>query len=76
MRIHELLNGLRTPISNEESRLVAKIRDNKEPMRRAKLDEREQEVARLLVNKGVLTRTKKDGKLYYQVSSANSIGRI
>jgi hypothetical protein len=80
MRIHELLNGLRTPLSNEESRLVKKIKnhceEHDEPFFRATLDEREQEVAKNLVSRGVLTRTKKDGKICYKVCSASSVWRI
>ena len=76
MKMHELSAGVRTPVSNEENLLMRKIYRHKNLMRRRRLDEREIELANQLVRRGVLTRTQKDGKLYYSVDTSDPIWRI
>lgn len=75
MKLFALAQGFHTLLSNEEQSLVTKI-DAHEIMLKRHLDEREREVARGLVNKGVLTRLSHNNKLAYQVCSANSIWRM
>jgi|GEM_PF-6401179 len=64
MRWIEVLGGLRMPINNEESKLVDKIDESKE-FDKEKLSEREQELARNLVSRGVLNRFSNDDSIVY-----------
>lgn len=76
MKIHDLSSGIRTQVSNEETLLMKKIYKHNNLLRRAALKDREKEVARQLTQRGVLTRTRKEGKLYYSVDTTKSIWRI
>jgi hypothetical protein len=71
MKFVEITGGLAVPISNEEMLVMERVKSNPEPLPRRKLDEREQELARRLVFRGVLDRTKIDGQLCY---TYNDIG--
>lgn len=64
MKIVEILNGLQVPITNEEADILKKFNEA-EVIPRSELDEREREVANSLVNKEVLNRRAKDGKVTY-----------
>jgi hypothetical protein len=64
MKIIEILNGLQVPITNEEADILKKFNEA-EIIDRAELDEREREVANSLVNKEILNRRAKDGKVNY-----------
>lgn len=75
MKIIEL-SAWRTPVSNEENLLIDKITSNGGSIRKSKLDEREQVVAKNLVARGVLTRTRQEDKLYYCVDDPEDIWRI
>jgi hypothetical protein len=71
MRYHEIASGLRLPVSGEEQELL-----NKAPFEIDDLDERDAEVARLMVGRGVLHQTRKDdGGIIYKDSSAKDIWR-
>lgn len=64
MRIVEIMGGIKTPITNEESEVLDKIKDN-ESIDKSDLTEREIILANQLVIKNVLYRRHKDGKIEY-----------
>ena len=65
MKIVELLNKLSLPITNEESDVLGMFSEKSE-ISKSELDPRAQVVANQLVNKDVLYRNTKDGKVYYR----------
>ncbi len=66
MKIVELLNNIRVPITNEESDVLGKFRESNLVLKKD-LDLREQVVANQLVNKDILLRTKnQDGKIAFK----------
>lgn len=64
MKIVELLNNLRLPITNEEADVLSKFRETQK-IPRSDLNEREIYIANQLVNKDVLIRKNQDGKISY-----------
>jgi hypothetical protein len=76
MKVWDLLSGVRTWLTNEENILVKNIEHNGGSVLKSMMDERERIVARGLVNKGVLTRRKKSGKLVYALQKADQLWRI
>ena len=66
MKFIEIAQGVLQPISNEESVVLERVRgsENGVCLRRA-LNEREQEIARQLCQRGVLTRLHSQGHIYY-----------
>jgi len=73
MRYHEISSGFRVPISNEERAMLTKVGKNG-IAEDALTDEREQEVARMMLLRGLLNKKRdKDGKLVYQQNSINDI---
>ncbi len=66
MKIVELLNNIRVPITNEESDVLGKFHESNLVLKKD-LDLREQVVANQLVNKDILLRTKnQDGKIAFK----------
>lgn len=66
MKILELINNIRIPITNEESDVLGKFNES-ELIPKATLDPREQLVANQLVNKDILLRVKnQNGQLAYK----------
>lgn len=65
MKIVELVNHIRVPITNEESDLLGKFHDE-ELVEKSKLSLREQQIANQLVNKDILLRKNQDGKITYK----------
>lgn len=66
MKILELVNHVRIPITNEESDILGKF-EEREMILKSSLDLREQHVANQLVNKDILLRLKdQSGKLAYK----------
>jgi len=74
MKYKEIVGNLRIYISNEEDALISKIEEN-QFITKSSLDEREKELARLLVSKGVLNRVKRDETTTYVVNSSQDIIR-
>ena len=72
MRFIEILGGFNTPISNEENRLIEKIRKSA----KSKLDEREQELARLLVGRGIIVQHVDGESIKYTVNDPQEIWRM
>jgi hypothetical protein len=64
MKIVELVNNIKLPVSNEEHDLIMMFR-NKNQLDRKELNERQVQIANNLVNKDVLYRTNQDGKITY-----------
>lgn len=76
MRFREIRGGIQIPVSGEEQDLIELIESQEgEFIKRKDLDERQREVARKMVSRGVLERTQRDGSLYYVVSRLDDIWR-
>jgi len=65
MKIVELLNHIRVPITNEEADVLGMFAES-EVIEKTKLSEREQHIANQLVNKDVLLRKNQNGKITYK----------
>jgi transcription initiation factor IIE alpha subunit len=65
MRIVELINNIKLPITNEEAEVLDMLNDRKE-LRKSDLDERQQLMANQLVNKDVLYRISENGRITYK----------
>jgi hypothetical protein len=65
MKIIELLNNVRLPITNEEADVLGKF-DKSQKIAKKDLDQRQIYIANNLVNKDVLQRKKENGKVYYR----------
>ena len=66
MKIVELVNKVSLPITNEESDVLGQFQE-KPVIRKAELNEREQELANSLVNKDILLRQKnEEGRIIYK----------
>ncbi len=74
MRYFEIAGGIRMPISEEETALLDQAKDNL--VEDSELDERNQEVARKMVSRGLFNRLSKDGKIYYAANGLEDIGRF
>jgi hypothetical protein len=75
MRFHEISSGVRLPVFAEEQAILDKIVDGSHLLKSA-LSEREQEVARLMVSKGLLDRRKGNEGIYFVANTANDLWRI
>ena len=73
MKFIEIRGGLLQPVSNEENILIEKVRGYDSPLPRSQLDAREQEVARMLVSRGLLTRIRVEDKLCFTVNDLDEI---
>ena len=72
MKIKELLNGIRVPITNEEADVLRKI-SNKGSILKSELSEREQLLANNLVTKDIVSRKKNaDEKIVYCDKTKNN----
>jgi hypothetical protein len=65
MKIVELVNKIRLPITNEEADILGQF-DGGKRIAKEDLDPRQLVVANQLVNKDVLFRKNEDGKVYYK----------
>jgi hypothetical protein len=65
MKIIELLNKVRIPITNEEADILGKFNE-KATIAKEDLDQRQIVVANSLVNKDVLNRKNENGKIHYK----------
>jgi hypothetical protein len=65
MKIVELLNNIRLPITNEEADILGKFHES-EKLAKKDLDDRQKIVANHLVNKDVLIRRNENGSIYYR----------
>lgn len=58
MRFVEIRGSTLLPVSNEELLLIEKVKGAVEPLTNSMLEEREREVARVLVQRGALNRVR------------------
>ena len=65
MKIVELLNKIRIPITNEEADVLGQFDENKQ-IAKEQMTARQSLIANQLVNKDVLFRKNDDGKIYYR----------
>jgi len=65
MKIIEITNNIRLPITNEEADLLAKF-EGPQYIAKSEFNERQQLIANQLVNKDVLLRRNQDGKIFYK----------
>jgi hypothetical protein len=65
MKIVELVNKVRLPITNEESDILGKFHESAE-LQKQDLSPREIILANQLVNKDVLYRKNDEGRIYYK----------
>ena len=66
MRYVEFKNGIQTFVTREEQELLIKL--NGSPIAKKDLTERENQVAKRLAEKSILTRQKNNDSIYYRVS--------
>jgi len=71
MRYREVASGLRIPVSGEEQELLDK--SDHGVIAKDDLDERDAEVARLLVSRGVIVQYRHKDQVFYHISSPNDI---
>ena len=76
MRFIEIAGNLITPVSNEELIICEKIKSYGQPFPKNKLDEREAELARLLVKRGILNRSIFEDKIVFDYNFEKDIGEI
>ena len=65
MKIVELVNKIRLPITNEEADVLGRF-DQDPKIEKSDLTPRQHFIANQLVNKDILFRKNNDGKIYYQ----------
>jgi hypothetical protein len=65
MKFIEIAGSILQPVSNEENILLEKVKEYQKPLPKESLTEREKELAKNLVNRGILTRVKMQDKLYF-----------
>ena len=65
MKFIEIRGGILQPVSNEENIILERIKGHGEPLPKSLLNYREQEVARNLVHRGLLTRSVIENKLCF-----------
>lgn len=75
MKFVEITGGLVVPISNEEMLVMERVKSNPTPLRRNELNERQNELARQLVFRGVLDRAKIDGHICYSYNDVIDMER-
>jgi hypothetical protein len=76
MRFREFQGGIQMPVSLEEEALIKKIDDSKEGItEKDNLDERELELARKMVSRGLLNRVRTNEKTFYMVNKLEDVWR-
>lgn len=75
MRFREIRGGLMMPVSNEEQELIDLIESSNGMIKRNDLGERQRELARKMVSRGLLNRIRHDGSLFYVLNDLEDIWR-
>lgn len=75
MRYYEITSGMRIPVSSEESDILSMIEDAGHIFRET-LDDRQKEVARQMVTRGILIRSRKDNKAVFSANSDPTLRRF
>ena len=73
MKFIEIQGNLLIGVSNEELLLVEKIKTSLDPISKRSLTEREQEVAKILVTRGVLDRFRIDNDFVFGYNSLQEV---
>lgn len=73
MKFIEIAGSILQPVSNEENILLEKVKEYQKPLPKGILNEREQELAKNLVNRGILTRLRHNDKLYFIANSLDDM---
>jgi len=77
MRFYEISSGFRIPVSNEEQDIIDMISSKKGTVSKSDFDERQEEVARKMVARGLLVRSKdSDGKILISTNNIDDIWRV
>jgi hypothetical protein len=72
MRWQEIASGITVPLFGEEAAILKKAADG---LSLEDLDERDQELVRLMFAKDLLKKMKRDGKIVYLPATVNDIWR-
>jgi hypothetical protein len=73
MRYFEIASGMQMPVSSEEWTLLRRIIEA--PVRETELDERDGQLARRMLSRGLLDYYKRNDETFYRASSINDIWR-
>ena len=73
MKFIEIRGNRLLPVSNEEMLLIERVKGSVEPVTNHMLEDREREVARNLVQRGALNRTKIDGEICFVYNDLEDI---
>lgn len=75
MRFREIRGGIQVPVSNEEQELLERIEKSSGTLRKD-LNERERELARLMVSRGVLNRVRdQEQQVRYLINDLEDLWR-
>lgn len=76
MRFREIRGGLIVPVTNEEQSLLERIEAGEGQIERKDLNERERELARLMVSKGTLNRYRREDQTVFVINDLEDIWRL
>ncbi|RYF14449.1 MAG: hypothetical protein EOO77_14270 [Oxalobacteraceae bacterium] len=74
MRFFEISSGVRVSVNEEEQSLISRAVENKS-LRASELEERDGEVARQMVNRGLLNLDEDDSGAFYTVNDCADLWR-
>lgn len=74
MRFYEISSGVRLPVSQEEQEILDMVSEG--AILESKLNERQEEVARLMVSRGLLIREENEGDAELKANRAVDLWRI
>ena len=75
MRFIEIEGNLLMPISNEEMIIMERVGSSGKPLAKKELNEREREIARQMVTRGLLNRIKIEDAIYFVQNTPEAIWR-
>jgi hypothetical protein len=75
MRFYEISSGMRLPVNEEEQTLINRATESKR-IRFEELEERDGEVARQMVSRGLLNRDQDDEGEFYTVNDCADLWRF
>lgn len=73
MKFVEIQSGILQPVSNEENIILEMVKGFKGPLPKSRLNQRERELARQLVSRGLLTRVIHEDKLCFIANELEDI---
>jgi len=75
MRFFEISSGIRLPVSGEEQEIIDMVASKKQ-IAKSDLDERQQEVARKMVSRGILNRGRDNDSICMTLNSSADLWRF